>query len=406
MKQKAIIFGLGHAFKILFTQLELEYDIKALTDNSYTKFHTTKSISSLTVANGNSWEFPFTIVPPEKISSLDFDVVVITVIAEGSSKEISRQLVSLGIPETKIVPYFKNELIKDFDQLDELVEKWNLATLEGKNTNYLRLNNSLDFDSFVALFGSMPPECDPFSDEYSQWELSFFEFLAGRKYSFSHEGVPIDKINLRRQSFSAKANMEEKTSIARTQLYADFIEIWKPKRGLNVLEMGCGQGFLLEQIGRFECTITGLDVSDGFVEYAKRLLAEKRIDADIKCGTFYDIEKLGKVFDVVVFDGSFHHCGEPLRLLNLINEHTAPDCRVFFLREPITSDYDRPWGVVRYDFDTILQIRKSGWMELGFREDFFIEALNRAGFKHIESYFLPNMYSATSTSLYEARKVC
>ena len=55
--------------------------------------------------------------------------------------------------------------------------------------------------------------------------------------------------------------------------------------------------------------------------------------------------------------------------------------RIFFLLEPIMPYFDRPWGFVRYDGETWYQIRKNGWLEIGFREDFFEQLLLRTGFK-------------------------
>jgi hypothetical protein len=56
----------------------------------------------------------------------------------------------------------------------------------------------------------------------------------------------------------------------------------------------------------------------------------------------------------------------------------TPEGRVFFAGEPITADFPMPWGL-RLDGNSLWAIRKNGWLELGFREDYFRQALEQTG---------------------------
>ena len=284
-------------------------------------------------------------------------------------------------------------IIKNFEQYDAFIKKYELREFGDLDESMFLRSYMLDFNSFIKLFGSHPHGCDPFSDEYVKWEMAFFEFLSGKRYSFDSEG------------FDAPANTKSIPTdfwnmnyrIHQMRIYADLLDKIRPKAGEHVLEMGFGWGYLLELFGRCGCHVTGVDVSKNFVEYAANLLSAQNIKANLFCGAFYDIDSFDEKFDLIIFDNSFHHCGEPLRLLEILNKKTSAGCRIFFVNEPIMMYADRPWGIIRYDGETILQIRKRGWLELGYRIDFFKELLCRAGFQ------LKNTYSmCDGNMLYEA----
>jgi hypothetical protein len=284
-------------------------------------------------------------------------------------------------------------IIRNFEQYDAFIEKYELREFGNLNESLFLKRYFLDFNSFLELFGAHPHICDPFSEEYAKWEMAFFEFLSGKPYSFDSEGLdaPADI----RSIPTIFRDMD--TRIRQLQIYADLLDKIRPKQGERVLEMGCGWGYLLELFGRCGCRISGIDVSKNFVEYTANLLSVQNIDANILCGTFYDIDSFDEKFDLVIFDKSFHHCGEPFRLLEIVRKKTSPGCRVLFVNEPIMMYADRPWGIIRYDGETILQIRRRGWLELGYRVDFFKELLITTGFQ------LSNTYSMCDGNiLYEA----
>ena len=241
-----------------------------------------------------------------------------------------------------------------------------------------------DFESFVRLFGKLPPNCDPFSYEYTNWEMSFFNFLSGKNYCFELEGHDC----CGHETLPPTVYLDIDTRISSMRTYADFLDIARPEPGMRILEMGCGQGNLLELLGRCGCNITGIEVSKSMVEYTLYRLASQNIKGRVACGTYYDVEMLDEKFDMVVFEASFHHCGEPVRLLELLYKHTTDNAKIFLLREPISPNFDRPWGIVRYDTETIVTIRLRGWLELGFRTDYFNALLQKTGFKLLNTHVL------------------
>jgi len=266
-------------------------------------------------------------------------------------------------------------LMHTFEQMDAFVNDYVQGNYKGRDIEFLH-KYKIDFQSFVTLFGTPHPNCDPLSDEYWNWEMSFFEFLSGRNYCYDSEGAIADLSNK-----IPTIDWDINTRVNFMHLYANFLSIVRPKPGMNVFEMGFGGGNVLELFGRCGCKVFGVDASKSNFEYVRDMLHSQNIDAKIIKGTFYDIEQFEESFDIVIFESSFHHCGEPVRLLEMINKKLSQDGRVYFLHDVITNDFDRPWGVVRYDGETIAQIRFRGWLELGYRLDFFEQLLHKTGFK-------------------------
>jgi 2-polyprenyl-3-methyl-5-hydroxy-6-metoxy-1,4-benzoquinol methylase len=261
--------------------------------------------------------------------------------------------------------------------------------------DYLR-SHYVDMNAFYKLFGSSPNIEDPYSDEYKDWELSFFEFLSGKKYDFLNEGAPrfISFV----QQF-ADMTIENKKKCLCFQ--SDLLDILGDIKDKRILEMGCGSGILANFLESCGSDYFAVDASKIFVEATKKQIRSEVIKSQILQMSFYDISKFQQKFDVVIFEASFHHCGEPLRLLNLLFDNTTTNGKIIFLREPISSGFDRPWGVVRNDGETILQIRRLGWLELGFRLDFFRDILMRTGWVLQGTILLSD-----GTSAYVANKNC
>ena len=284
------------------------------------------------------------------------------------------------------------KLITNFKELDEMVETVNKiyqGELTDINDRVYMSSYKLDINSFIELFGSSHSVCDPFSKDYRDWEMGFFDFISGSKYNSESEGFTHDFISTYNHR-PPTAHWDIITRISYMKTYTTFLEICKPVPEMNVLEMGCGWGVLLELFGRCGCYVTGIDASRGFADYTRNMLSMQNIKSDIIFGTFYDIEKIDRVFDIIIFEASFHHTGEPLRLMRSLKSKLSKNGKLFFLNEAFSNDFDRPWGVVRYDGESIFQIRKRGWLEFGYRLDFFIDLLSRTGFRLVNTYPMPN----------------
>jgi 2-polyprenyl-3-methyl-5-hydroxy-6-metoxy-1,4-benzoquinol methylase len=249
--------------------------------------------------------------------------------------------------------------------------------------------HELRLKSFTKLYNVKPQSNDPFSDEYRDWELAFFDFLSGKSYKSESEGFVNDLTSSEEYIKSDVVTKFNKEIIAKLDI----------KKGQRVIEMGFGYGELLEELGRLGCSVSGIDASEYFVQYVSKLLSEQKIDADINRGLFFDIENLHGTFDVIIFKSSFHHCGDPVGLTAALTRKLSPGGRIVFIGEVIANYYHKPWGVVCYDGETAMRIRANGWLELGMRTDFFKSLLLRNGLRINRKYMLSEgsvMYEITA----------
>jgi SAM-dependent methyltransferase len=280
------------------------------------------------------------------------------------------------------------KIIKTFEELDEAIDKVK------NGDSKLLTTHSIDLNSFYNLFGSTQDNIDPYSTEYMYWEMSFFEFISQKKYNYSDEGINKEELSPLRhptvvvlEELSPLKHPTVALEVKITKLLIfqiELIEILGEIKNKNVLEMGCGFGntaVLLESCG---CNYYAVDSSKNFSEITKNRVYTENTKNQIQNKNFYEIDTFDVLFDLVIFEASFHHVGEPEKLLKLLYDTTKPLAKVVFIHEPFHEWYDRPWGLVRNDLETFFQIRTRGWLEFGYRTDFFKDLLNRTGWEIVD----------------------
>ena len=265
-------------------------------------------------------------------------------------------------------------IISNFEELDNFIKEF--KNIGYKNMKQFCSKYTIDFNNFYSIYGQRNPYIDnPFSDEYKKWEMDFFEFLSGKKYLFENEGFPEIFSKHPEASYSIEA------MIGRYKNYTDLIILLGNIKGKRVLEMGCGRGRLAIFFESIGCDYYAVDASINMVDTTKKLIFSEKIKTQILNKSFYEIGDFNIKFEYIIFEASFHHVGEAIKLLEMINNNSTNNAKIIFLREPIYDWYDRPWGVVRGDPETLLQTRMRGWLELGYRRDFFNDLLKKTGWK-------------------------
>ena len=160
----------------------------------------------------------------------------------------------------------------------------------------------------------------------------------------------------------------------------------KALNGASVLDIGCNAGFYaIEMKRRGAGQVVGIDSDPRYLAQA-RFAAEASGFHDISFQQLdvYDVAKLGRRFDLVIFMGVFYHLRHPLLALDLIHEHVAGDLLLFQSLQrgseeiaPIAPDYD---------FTETAVFDQAGWPKLHFVEHEYCGDWS--------NWFLPNAAAA------------
>lgn len=244
--------------------------------------------------------------------------------------------------------------------------------------------------------GGMP--ADPFSTAYRDRVLAMYAHLSGRTYAPSNEVTmfDVDAALVRPFPFGTGSAVVVGDHLMQLGQLVRALEGLDP--GASVLDCGAGWGNTTMAFAQSGFRVTAIEVEPRFVDLIAARAAKESVDveviADDFLSAFEQLAAAGRTFDAVVFFESFHHCDDPVRLVGLIDRVVSPGGCALFGAEPISAAFPIPWGL-RLDGESLWAIRSNGWMELGFRSDFFDELLGRYGWLVAERSLLASPADGT-----------
>jgi 2-polyprenyl-3-methyl-5-hydroxy-6-metoxy-1,4-benzoquinol methylase len=243
----------------------------------------------------------------------------------------------------------------------------------------------------------LPPDdlpSDPFSEQYAARYLELYKKISSRvAYSPQNERSEFNVDELTFRPFPYFTHSLKLASLHYT-LIGKLFEIMDLKENSDILECGFGWGNTTLALAMLGHNITAVDIEERYCELVRRRAEMLHVDSITLINSdFLWVETTDKQFDAIFFFESFHHCWEFQRLLRALHRVLRPGGKVYFGAEPINKDFTVPWGV-RLDGESLFVARKSGWMELGFRSDFFAELLSRTGW--VGQCVYPHFWVATS----------
>jgi ubiquinone/menaquinone biosynthesis C-methylase UbiE len=218
---------------------------------------------------------------------------------------------------------------------------------------------------------------DPFSAEYREFQLDFYSRIAGKAYNVANEATVFDVADAMRRPFPycTASSLTTGESLISTGFILRAMDLAPVSR---VLELGSGWGTMTGVLAMLGHSVTAVDTEERFCELLRRRADHDGFAVTMIHADFSWVEQADQVFDAVLFTSSFHHADDHLGLLRSLHRVVTPEGRIFFGSEPIQPDLSYPWGL-RLDGQSLWSIRKHGWLELGFSEDYFAEALKRTG---------------------------
>jgi SAM-dependent methyltransferase len=260
-----------------------------------------------------------------------------------------------------------------------------VATLAEVDAELERANAALSVSheaSFAVLdsFGLAYPNdlpADPLSTEYRAREMAFYYHLSGRaEYRADvceQIGLPADRRDRPYPYYTGSTQVIGDQLIAMGHVIR-ALAVTPPAR---VLEFGPGFGRLTLEMARSGFTVTAVEINPLYVDLIRHDAAREHLPVEVVQSGMLDFRPAAR-FDRVVFFESFHHCDDSAAMVARLDELVTPGGAVLFAGEPIDDDFPIPWGL-RRDGRSLWAIRRFGWLELGFRTDFFRALLKRHG---------------------------
>ncbi len=232
------------------------------------------------------------------------------------------------------------------------------------------------FTTFRMDFPTEVP-ADPFSSEYHEFQMAAYRRISGRNYAPQNEASAFDVAAADRRPFPFYTN-SCRTAGYFTMGMGFLLHSLDLPAGARVVEFGPGWGNTTLAMAMTGLDVTAVDIEENFCELLRLRARRHDISLTVIHGDFMWAETVMEPFDAAVFFECFHHCSDHMRLLRALCSAIKPDGRIYFAAEPILPDFPLPWGL-RMDGESLWAIRSQGWMELGYQESYFREALARTG---------------------------
>jgi 2-polyprenyl-3-methyl-5-hydroxy-6-metoxy-1,4-benzoquinol methylase len=219
---------------------------------------------------------------------------------------------------------------------------------------------------------------DPYSIEYTRYQLELYERIAGRPYRIESERTSFLSEDVRALPFPYYTESWKTVSDHIVMLGLIIKTLALPSKA-SILEFGPGWGNTTLAFAQMGYQVTAVDIEQRYLDIIGHRCRDLATPPRLLCRDFAQVGELGERFDAILFYESFHHCSDHQALLAGLPDLLKPGGKVLLAAEPIDDSLPMPWGL-RLDGMSVWSTRCFGWLELGFTETYFREALKRAGF--------------------------
>jgi protein-L-isoaspartate O-methyltransferase len=219
----------------------------------------------------------------------------------------------------------------------------------------------------------------PNDASYRKRQLEIYSQVSGREYSISNEEIPFDLESaiLRPHPFNG-SNIGVASEHFMTLGF--ILQNINLPLGSKIFEMGAGWGNLSLTLAKIGYKVGACDLEHRFVELVRRRAELEKVNIMIDEADFFNSPCFNpsEEWDAIIFNSCFHHCDNPLRLLDRLVNETSQSTKLIFAGESIYESYPWPWGLNLHG-QAVYCINKFGWLELAFNESFFIRSLQHRG---------------------------
>ncbi len=220
---------------------------------------------------------------------------------------------------------------------------------------------------------------DPWGAEYRAHQMEMYRIIAGKDYALANEASVFDVPGhiLRPFPYSTQS-----AATVGDQLMAIgyIIRAMDLPAGASILELGVGWGNTALHLAQMGYAVTAIDIEPRFLELVRGRAERTGVEIDLRQGDFFSLADVAEKFDAVLFYEAFHHCDDHQRLLRLVVDRLKPGGKLVLAGETIDARLPYPWGVNPAGI-AVYSIRRWGWLELAFREEYLLETLVREGWR-------------------------
>lgn len=218
---------------------------------------------------------------------------------------------------------------------------------------------------------------DPFSDDYVNQQLAVYAELSGRPFNQAineHSVIDVDTHIFAVNPYNHPSPGELALHLHRL---SRALRQAAPPLGGKLLDMGCGWGLSSELAAYCGVDVTAVDINPEFVRLVEARARRLNLRISAQQGTFDNFSSCEK-FDTILFYECLHHALRPWTALARMAKMLSFDGKIALAGEPINSIWWKHWGL-RLDPLSIYCIRKYGWFESGWSEQFLQATIERAG---------------------------
>lgn len=127
-----------------------------------------------------------------------------------------------------------------------------------------------------------------------------------------------------------RATYFRELSTTSKEYFVPYIRHWHPLgAGVNVLEIGCGDGGNLLPFARLGCHTVGVDIAACRIEDAKKFFEAARAKGEFIAEDFFRLHALERRFDIIVCHDVLEHIAEKERFLSGLGKFLKPGGIVF-----------------------------------------------------------------------------
>lgn len=101
------------------------------------------------------------------------------------------------------------------------------------------------------------------------------------------------------------------------------------KSGMNVLEIGCGDGGNLLPFSQMGCRTTGIDISINRIEDAKVFFQEMKVEGRFIASDIFNWKEPEQTFDLIICHDVLEHIGDKKRFLAQLSTYLHPNGMLF-----------------------------------------------------------------------------